>query len=76
MTGEERDRWLAGSGLSSAECLICGQSNPPVAEFSFDFFWVRGKRDWPDYTGGPVHRACANQIMKKPACDYEEDRDD
>jgi len=57
MRAHEREYLLKSRGLVSAECLICGNANPP-GEFSFESFWVRGKEDWDDYTGGPVHRAC------------------
>lgn len=56
----ERDAMIRGMGQVSAECLLCDGTEPPVDEFSFDEFWVRGKEDWPDYTGGPVHRVCAD----------------
>lgn len=61
MTGEERNKLLRDANVVSACCILCGQENPPGDEFSFEEFWVRDKRDWPAYTGSPVHRVCADR---------------
>lgn len=65
MNAEERNTRL-GSSIS-ADCLLCGNPNPPIEEFDFDTFWVRDRKDWPDYKGGPVHRVCANRRMEAKA---------
>lgn len=72
MTPEDRNALLNSRGFISAECLLCGRTNPPVAEFSFNEFWVRDKRDWPEYTGGPVHRVCADKRMETTTYGEEE----
>lgn len=65
MNANERNEILKSSGLSSANCLLYRGPNPPISEFSFAEFWVRDKRDWPDYEYGPVHRVCADIKMGK-----------
>lgn len=64
MNAEERNAILGQFHSVSAQCLLCGNANPPAEDFSFSEFWVRDKKDWPNYQGGPVHRICADRQMK------------